>query len=250
MSTASSGAGSREEVVVFRGVRVVLPDTVTKKCDLVVRQRRIECMVDEFPPASEAIVVDAHGLYAAPGLIDIHCHSDGRNSFFEEVEAVAGNLLHSGTTGVLATLAYCDMVPGKLREQVEAFWAARGVVARQTVLGVHLEGPYTNPNYGALVRAGQVHPPDPSEYEPVLERCSEIVRLWTIAPELPGIAAFARAASAHKVLLAAGHTEAVFDQLLPLLPLGLRVATHWSNATGTPPPRFAGTRNAGIDEFA
>lgn len=245
LSPTPKGHGS----VVFKGVRVIMPHFITAECDLVVRNGRIALLTEEALVEPGTPVVDARGKYAAPGLIDIHCHSDGQHSFFVEGDRVAENLLRAGTTGVLATLAYCDMEPGKIHRQLEDYWTARGAVARQIVLGVHLEGPYTNPKYGALVREGQVHPPDPAEYGPILKHCSDYVKLWTIAPELPGIAALVRATAPHGIILGAGHSEATVDQLQPLLPYGLRVATHWSNATGIAPHRFRGTRNPGIDEY-
>jgi len=241
---------SSEQYTVFRRVRVVSPRAVMPSCDVVVQNGRIAHICDTVIPSGCATVIDGQDRLLAPGFIDIHCHSDGRHSFFSEGDAAADTLLRAGTTGVLATLAYCDMNPGRIHEQLESYWITRGVTARKVVLGVHLEGPYTNPKYGALVRAGQVHAPDMAEYKPILEQCSNYLKLWTIAPELPGIPEFARAASAHGIILAAGHCEASIEQLRTLLPFGLRVATHWSNATGTLPPRYAGTRSPGIDEFA
>jgi N-acetylglucosamine-6-phosphate deacetylase len=83
-----------------------------------------------------------------------------------------------------------------------------------------------------------------------LDQWPDVVRLWTLAPELEGSGEFIDAVSAKGIILAAGHTEAGADILRPLVQRGLRVATHWSNATGVPPPRFRGTRSAGTDEFA
>ena len=92
--------------------------------------------------------------------------------------------------------------------------------------------------------------PDPAEYGPVLEQWSNVVRLWMLAPEMEPSGAFVDAASAKGIIIAAGHTEAGADLLGTLVSRGLRVATHWSNATGVPPPRFRGTRSPGTDEFS
>lgn len=245
--TVNCNAGNS---VVFRRVRVVQPYGVTPLCDIAIVKGRIEHLGGQINHGTNTAVVEGNGRIIAPGFIDIHCHSDGKHSFFEHGETVAETLLRSGTTGVLATLAYCDMVPGKIHQQVESYWNSRGSAAQGIVLGVHLEGPYTNPRYGALVSPDQVYAPDPEEYNPIFKHCSEYVKMWTIAPELTGIPEFAQAASNHGIILAAGHCEASVKQLQALIPLGLRVATHWSNATGTLPPRYAGTRCPGIDEFA
>lgn len=244
------GARLTKAITIFTNARVVLPDRITPPSVLVIEDGRIASISENPPVGVKANIIDAKMNYLMPGFIDIHCHGDGANDFFRDVNVVAKSHLKKGTTGVLATLGYNDMQPGNLDGQVEKLWEARDEFARQTVLGVHLEGPYVNSKYGALVRPGSLNLPVPTEYQAVLNRCSEVVRLWTLAPELRGSEEFINSVAAKGIIMAAGHTEVDAELLGRLVPKGLRVATHWSNATGVPPPRFRGTRSAGIDEFA
>ena len=241
---------SGDNITVFTQARVVQPGRVTAPTSLTVRNGRISAIGGRAPPGRNVKIVNAHGRFILPGYIDIHCHGDGAKDFFTEGNVVAANLLAKGTTGVLATLGYNDMQSGKLAAQVQKFWEARDETAHQTVLGIHLEGPYVNSKYGALVRPGSLNHPVPSEYHAVLDRWSKVVKLWTLAPELEGSDDFVNAVAARGIIMAAGHTEAGAERLTTLVSRGLRVATHWSNATGVPPPRFRGTRSAGVDEFA
>ena len=51
-------------------------------------------------------IIDAKGLYVAPGLIDIHTHFGGPHCFWEEPVQAAQFHLKAGTTTVLATPGY------------------------------------------------------------------------------------------------------------------------------------------------
>ncbi len=234
----------------FINARLVLPDRVVEPGSLRVRAGRIvEIAPGELPARGEPII-DAGGRYLAPGFIDIHCHGDGARSFLDEPDAVAANLLRNGTTGVLPTFAYSQIQPGRWHAQIGEFWGSLSARSRQSVWGLHLEGPYTHWDYGAnRANAAFIYPPDPAEYGPILADYGEIVRYWTFAPEHEGAVAFAEAAHARGIILAAGHTGAGVEQLAAVLGRGLRCATHWSNASGAPPTRHGGTREPGVDEF-
>jgi N-acetylglucosamine-6-phosphate deacetylase len=240
-----------DEPLVLTNVNIVLPDRIIRDGFLEIKGEHLGRIGEGSGPAAPRII-DGKGLFAAPGFIDIHCHGDGVVLFFPDSSIAVASLLKSGTTGVLATLGYDVMQSGSLHRQITDFWAARDETAAQVVLGIHLEGPYTNPKYGAMLQSADIRLPDPAEYGPILEQSSDVVRYWTLAPEMEGALPFAEAASARGVILAAGHTEASAVQLDALMKHGLRVATHWTNASGEPPPRsgFAGIREPGIDEFA
>lgn len=250
LGLAESPAPAPPRNLVFRNARVVLPHTVTGRSTVAVANGRISRISTRDPGPDDAVTVDAKGLYLAPGLIDIHCHGDGENFIFGDTNLVARTLAARGTTGVLATLGATDMKAGRLHQQIDGLWNSRDELARRSILGVHLEGPYLNRNYIDVRRHHLVYPPNPSEYMLVLEQFAGVVRLWTCAPELEGTEAFVEEAAARGVLIAAGHTEAGADILQPLVPQGLRVATHWTNACGSPKTRFDGTREPGIDELA
>ncbi|MGH7947150.1 MAG: hypothetical protein ACREF9_19410, partial [Opitutaceae bacterium] len=142
--------------------------------------------------------------------------------------------MRAGTTGLLATLAYRDMNEG-ISAPLDDFATQRRGLAADVVLGVHLEGPYMNAKYGARTFSARLRSPDPNEYLPILQRPDKLVRMWSFAPELPGAIDFADAAWASGVVLGAGHSEAAGEVLLDFMKRGVRVAIHWSNATGTTP---------------
>lgn len=196
-------------------------------------------------------VFDAAGRIVGPGFVDPHCHGDGETFLFADPNTAVRTLLCHGTTGVVATLGYPDMVHDGIAGQLRQFRAALDATAREVVAGVHLEGPYTNRKYGARTSRGMIKNPDPTEYVSLLREFPALIRWWTCAPELPGAEDFVAAASAAGVVVAAGHTEANVAQMAAAIRCGLKVVTHWTNATGNvQAAAFAGTRFPGIDEYA
>ena len=239
--------------MILYNCHAVLPDCVLENASVTVQDGRITA-IQQKPyvahlPLSEDLV-DARGLFVGPGFVDVHCHGDGRTRFFDDPEHVAVNLARGGVTTVLGTLGYPDM-KANLEQQVERFMAALGPVGCQIVPGVHLEGPYVNPKYGAQTNRGIIKPPDPTEYHALLAAFPGIIKWWTCAPELSGAIDFIKAASVEGVCVGAGHTEATPEQITEAIESGLSIIIHWSNATGNPrSAAYAGTRAPGIDEAA
>ncbi len=239
--------------MIIYNCRVVLPDAVWEQAVIRIAQGKI-VSVDEMSAVTEVpkgeASVDAGGLLVGPGFIDTHCHGDGTTRFHDAPNEVAMNLLRGGVTTVLATLGYPDM-DTELKKQVERFEAELSDSSRNVVGGIHLEGPYVNPKYGAQTSKGMIKNPDEAEYAGLLESFSGRIKWWTCAPELPGAEAFITAAAQHGVKVGAGHTEATPEQLESAIKAGLKIIIHWSNATGNPRAGgYAGTRTPGIDEAA
>jgi N-acetylglucosamine-6-phosphate deacetylase len=200
---------------------------------------------------SGALVIDAAGAIVGPGFVDPHCHGDGKTRFFDDPAKVVSSLLRQGTTGVLATLGYPDMERNEIGQQLERFSRLLEGDVREVVAGVHLEGPYVNRKYGAQTSRGVIKDFDPVEYRALASNHGRLIRWWTFAPELPGSGEFIAFAAAQGHVLSAGHTEATVDQVAAAVRQGLRVITHWTNATGNPnAAAFKGTRLPGIDEAA
>lgn len=239
--------------MILYNCRAVLSDRVLEDARITVRDGRIRSLETTPPVAHLPLgeeLIDAGGHFVGPGFVDVHCHGDGKTRFFDEPEHVAVRLAQGGVTTVLGTLGYPDM-RADLQRQVTEFLDALGNVGRRVVAGVHLEGPYVNPKYGAQTNRGVIKPPDVAEYAALLTAFPGAIKWWTCAPELPGAIDFITAASAAGVRVGAGHTEATPEQVAAAIAAGLSVIIHWSNATGNPrDATYAGTRAPGIDEAA
>jgi len=235
----------------IRGARAVLPDTVLENATIRIEGGVIREVTagGAKPGAGGGAVFEAGGRVVGPGFFDPHCHGDGTTRFFDDPNTVVRNLLKHGTTSVLATIGYPDMVRDGIGGQLENFQRALQPQAKAVVAGVHLEGPYVNRKYGAQTSRGVIKQFDPVEYQELIERHGDLIKWWTCAPELPGSAEFIAAAKARGHVVAAGHSEATVEQIQAAIGQGLKVITHWTNATGNPnAAAYRGTRFPGIDE--
>lgn len=203
-------------------------------CDgraVVVQSGRIAGLAAPGDLGSEFARVDVGGRLVAPGLIDLHTHGAlGRT--FNDPEPEAWGLIcaanaRAGVTSLLATLA-----PAPWADLLAAFDLGRAWCAERRpgaqVLGLYLESPYINPaQRGALDPAHLRLATDGSPAE--MLAYNDVLRVMTIAPELPGGLELVRALSRAGVIPAAGHSAAHDSHVRAAMDLGLRHVTHlWS----------------------
>ncbi len=158
----------------------------------------------------------------------------------DAVKAVTARLAADGTERYLPTFVTGDpaVVCANLRV-VAAARAARLDCAR-AIPGVHLEGPFISPKPGAV----GTHPiewvraPDLELFAQYQEACGGIVRLVTVAAEIPGMPDFVRALTARGVTVSLGHMLAATPaDLEPCLAAGAKAFTHLGNGIPNEIPR-------------
>ena len=194
-------------------------------------------------------VIDAKGAYVGPGLIDIHCHAGNGKRFEHGPEVAAAAHLPFGTTSMLATLGGRLTAP-ELVAAIEGIRQTMDKPEGVNIAGIYMEGPYINPDFGSL---SHLNPwrfgAKAEEYTPILEAGRELIRVWSVGPETEGIEAFARDAKAAcpNIRFAVGHSQASPQQIEALVPYGLCIGTHHTNATGDL-PKYPECRGVCVDE--
>ena len=184
-------------------------------------------------------IIDAKGLYVGPGLVDIHCHSGTGIHFRDDPVKAMEQHRACGTTSILATPATRAPEPAVYVEQIGRIRKAMEL-KDSIIAGIYMEGPYINANFGSVMtKPGPGKPRvfeiDPAEYEPLFEAGADIIRVWGTAPERENIEQFVKAAKKAnpEVRFAVTHSEATPQQIEALMPYGLCIGTHHTNATGT-----------------
>ena len=220
--------GGRGVLALTNG-RIVLPDRVVTGQALVIEAGRIAGLADPGDLGSDIERVDVAGSWITPGLIDIHTHGALRHTFNEpDPEAwtvITGENLRRGTTALLATfaptpdladgLAFCRQWMG------EDHGGAR-------VLGAYLESPYINVAQKGALDASCVRAADDGSAAALLQY-ADILRVFMLAPELPGALELVEALNAAGIVPAAGHTMAHDTHMAAAMQVGLRHVTHlWS----------------------
>jgi len=202
----------------------------------------------EIPEDAE--IIDAQGLYTAPGFIDIHNHGGPNWLFHEDPQHCCEFFLAHGQTTVLPTF-YCNLTAGQMLEGLEKIRQTQKTTAGKIIGGIYMEGPYMSgfgSNRRYILWGGPI---DREEYASVLEAMAGFARIWAIDPARPGIEGFMADVKAAdpNAIFTLGHSRATAAQCRKVKKYGVRLQTH-HNDSGKAPGRAQGTMGAGCDEFA
>ena len=180
-----------------------------------------------------AEVVGLEGAILAPGLIDLHVHGgNGVDTMDGEAGAIAGLsafVAAHGVTGFLPTT-----VTAPLPEIERALKAVRravdGELPGAQVLGVHLEGPFFNRRRAGAQPLNWCVDPARDALQRLLATGEGLVRMMSLAPELPGALAAIETLTQHGIVASVGHTDATYAQAQAAFAAGARHVTHLFNA--------------------
>jgi N-acetylglucosamine-6-phosphate deacetylase len=193
---------------------------------------------------SPAAAVDAD-RWIAPGLIDIQVNGSHGHSFcaadlaVDDVMAVVHHLTAAGVTGFCPTITTSspDVTAHNVRVIARA---CESGIARERILGIHLEGPFISPvdgPRGAHPRA-HVRNPDWSELQALQDASGGRIGIVTLAPELPGAVELISQAARAGMVAAIGHHAATREQIVAAVAAGAVLATHLGNGSHSELPRL------------
>ncbi|MFD9947273.1 N-acetylglucosamine-6-phosphate deacetylase [Nonomuraea sp. NPDC059023] len=222
-------------VMILVNARVVTPDRLLNPGWIALDGHRISAVGAGEPPRSADAEIHDLGLdYVLPGFVDLHMHGgDGAQVTTENpqeiLRAIAFHRRH-GTTRTLASLVTSPV------EEMAA--AARTVAAlmrspdplHRSIAGIHLEGPFLNPNHRGAHHNDYVLAPDVKALRHLLASGDGAVRTVTLAPELDGGMDLVREVVASGAVVAVGHTDASYDEAHQAFEAGASMATHLFNA--------------------
>lgn len=227
--------------------RLILPDGIAEGLLLYIQNEKILALTDEMLGCDREI--DAEGCYVSAGFIDMHVHGGGGYDFMdggtEPILKAAAFHLHHGTTGILPTTLACstEVLTEFLCDLREAKQTCK------SILGAHLEGPYFSQEQSGAQNPHYIKPPEPAEYNMVLEQSGDLIKRWSFAPELDGSEEFCRALIKHRILPSIGHSNAVLEDVKRVYALGCRFITHLYSGMSTI-TRQGGFRRLGVVESA
>lgn len=194
-------------------------------------------------------VTDAEGLYVGPGFVDIHTHSDGKIFFQEDPVTASQHHLSHGTTSLMPAL-YTSMNTQQYVEAVQILRDAMKKPECANIAGLYMEGPYLNPGFGCDRSSNPwAEGVIKEKYQPVIDAAYDLARVWCVAPEREDILDFVLDVKAKNpnAVFAVAHSAASPQQIEELIPYGLKIGTHHTNATGDR-PMYPECRGVCVDE--
>lgn len=231
--------------MIFANARLILPDGIHDGLEVVVDGGKIA----EIRPGSGAPdIVDLNGNYLAPGFVDLHIHGAlGRDTMEASPEAfrtICEYHAGGGTTSLLLTT-----VTAPIEEIVEVLRAARTARTElKQIAGVHVEGPFLSKKRAGAQRAEFIRDPESYLVDQLLP-FADVIRIMTLAPELPGALALIDRLCLHKIVASGGHSDASDVEARAGFEYGMGHVTHTFNAMSSA-RRNGLYREAGLLEFA
>ena len=210
---------------------IYFPNQIIKSGYLKIEGNKVGDVVKNIPDDEEYIDYSDYNII--PGFIDQHIHGWGTGSFNNDksvhsINEMKKNLPFEGVTSFLATSG-----AEPIEDIIEGIKNASYVVDHQendgaTLLGVHLEGPFINKEFKGMQREECCIDPDLDIMKEFIDAQSHehIIKLMTIAPELPNGLEVIKYCHDNKIQLNIGHSAATFECIKNLKEYGLGGVTH------------------------
>lgn len=166
-------------------------------------------------------------------LIDVHVHGaatyDTRTRRQDDILQIANIHGERGTSAMLPTI-----YPGSIESMRDNMAAVQRAMAVQRegalILGVHLEGPFLNPERAGSLDGQCFAEPSVEMLTRLVEDFEDIIKIMTIAPELPGALRVIEVCREMGFLVHMGHSDASFEQAEEGKSAGATGITHVFNA--------------------
>lgn len=210
--------------------KIVLPERIIE--GTVLTDGEMITAVGDISVPDGAEVIDAGGLYVGPGLIDQHVH--GYHQFGEgfdiidNTRAVADAHLKHGVTSITPSPSYSL----RMERYLEIIRQCNEAIdeGHNSIVGIHLEGPYINPRMGAGRKYAWKYSDE--AFTRLFEESRGNVRHCTYAPEMPFAENVEDIINRYGAVMDIGHTMADPESIYRSVRKGLKIVTHLFDATG------------------
>ena len=192
-------------------------------------------------------LVDLNGGTLLPAFIDLQLYGGNGFLFGEHpsVEALKATVEYSrngGATTIFPTVATnsMDIVLAAI-EAVREYWE----IGLPGVGGLHLEGPFINPEKRGAHIAELISVPEMDKVKELVQAGKGIIRIMTLAPEVCSFEVI-EYLQQHGIMVSAGHSNASFQMANEAFKRGIRLTTHLFNAMSPLQHRAPGLAGAAM----
>ena len=199
--------------------------------------------------ASGGEAVDLTGCILIPGLTDLHFHgcrgADFSDGDAEGLKTMAEYELSRGVTQICPAGMTLD-VDQLLTICRVAAEHKKAAPAGAELVGVNLEGPFLSEKKKGAQNGAWLRDPDADLLFRLKETSGGLVKLVSVAPELPGAVDFIHAVKG-EVNVSVAHTACDYDQALAAFDAGAKQVTHLFNGMNAFAHRDPGPVGAAAD---
>ena len=214
--------------VIING-KVILEDSI-KELNVFFENGKITEVSNRVP--TDETVIDAKGLYVAPGMIDVHTHgrngSDTMYATFKDLNNISVSELKTGVTSFLPTTMTMPSVD--IKKAIAAGYDNKDKVEGAKILGMHLEGPFFSVKYKGAQPEECMIAPTVENYLSFAGDHPDFVKKISLAPEIEGAVDLIKYLREQNVVVSMGHTDATYEEAVKAIEAGATSGTHTYNA--------------------
>lgn len=205
----------------------------------------------EHASASDGEIINAAGLYAIPGLVDIHFHGCMGHDFCDgTIDAIREITRYEASVGVTSV---CPATMTLSPESLETIMTAAKEYKNSTrlpdhsaLVGINMEGPFISMAKKGAQAADHIRLCDVDLFRSLQAASGDLVKLVDIAPENEGAMEFIDTLK-DEVCISLAHTTANYATAKEAYDRGARHATHLYNAMPAFTHREPGVVGAALD---
>ncbi len=165
-------------------------------------------------------------------IIDIHFHGT-KNIDVEEINSPEQVLKiseeYQEIEGFLLAI-YPDEIK-RIRQKLSYIKKAMQMqTSGVKILGAYLEGPFLNPKKSGALKSEHFFLPDIDKLKQLIDGYEDIIKIITIAPELPNAIRLIETCVSKGIIVSMGHSDATFKEAYEGFRAGARLITHLFNA--------------------
>jgi N-acetylglucosamine-6-phosphate deacetylase len=215
----------------YTNARLYTGDAVIKNGSFLIENDVIVSVSENNVADAADRAVDLQGRAVAPAFIDLQVYGGNGKLFnneptVESIRATWAAVRKGGTAHFQITLSCSPPeIMWQAMDACREYWRTGG----EGLLGLHLEGPYFNPEKRGAHPLEHIRKAAPAEVAELIERGRGVVRYMTLAPEMVDDVSLKLLLDSG-ILLSAGHSNATFQQAKAGFAKGIGRATHLFNA--------------------
>ena len=197
--------------------------------DIAANHGRIVAIDPEIVPDNDTEVVDCNGRFVLPALVDIHTHGAAGYDFNTADKDGMKKILDFYVSRGVGTV-----LPTVMTDSDEVICRQVALIAELAqdypeIKGIHLEGPFLSEQFCGAQPKQFLQKPSFEKFLTYQKAAQGLIKLITIAPELPRAIDFIVEAVAARVKVSLGHSGADHATVQKALKAGAVSFTHFGN---------------------
>ncbi|WP_055105912.1 N-acetylglucosamine-6-phosphate deacetylase [Paenibacillus ihumii] len=238
------------EAIQVINVRIAAETGIVENGAVLIDKGRIIAVDCEPSHAGKLKMIDGQGKLLIPGMIDVHIHGangyDMMDGTVKSIQEVSKACAATGCTSFLATSVSSSLED--LLAMVRQVKQVAGHEEGAQIAGIHIEGPYLNIKRKGMQNEAYLRHPDFTEMEQLIEQAGSLLKMVTIAPELPGGMEMVSYLHRQGIIAAIAHSDATYEEAKQAFRLGASHITHCFNGMRPIHHRDPGLITAALEE--